>query len=48
VGEPILIEQGFEINRPSQLIARIPDEEMSAVLVSGKVRLIAEGSFYLP
>jgi trans-2,3-dihydro-3-hydroxyanthranilate isomerase len=47
-GDPIVIEQGFEMNRPSQLIARIPDEKMSAVLVSGKVRLIAEGSFYLP
>jgi trans-2,3-dihydro-3-hydroxyanthranilate isomerase len=48
IGEPIFIEQGFEIKRPSQLIARIPDEKMSKVLVSGKVRLIAEGSFYLP
>ncbi|MFW9794666.1 MAG: PhzF family phenazine biosynthesis protein [Candidatus Thorarchaeota archaeon] len=47
-GEPILIEQGFEINRPSQLIAKIPNERMSEVLVSGKVRLVAEGSFYLP
>jgi len=48
LGDPILIEQGFEINRPSQLIAKVPDERMSAVLVSGRVRLIAEGVFYLP
>ncbi|MFW9768331.1 MAG: PhzF family phenazine biosynthesis protein [Candidatus Thorarchaeota archaeon] len=48
IGEPILIEQGFEIKRPSQLVAKVPDKNMSAVLVSGKVRLIAEGAFYLP
>ncbi|MHA2026605.1 MAG: PhzF family phenazine biosynthesis protein [Candidatus Thorarchaeota archaeon] len=48
IGEPIRIEQGYEINRPSQLIAIVPDESMSGVLVSGKVRLIAEGKFYLP
>jgi trans-2,3-dihydro-3-hydroxyanthranilate isomerase len=48
IGEPIHIEQGFEINRPSQLVARIPNERMSEVFVSGKVRLIAEGTFYLP
>lgn len=48
IGEPIHIEQGFEINRPSQLVAKIPNERMSEVCVSGKVRLIAEGIFYLP
>jgi len=48
IGEPILIEQGFEIDRPSQLVARIPNEKMSEVYVSGIVRLIAEGIFYLP
>ena len=48
IGEPIFIEQGFEINRPSQLVASIPNERMSEVYVSGVVRLIAEGTFYLP
>jgi trans-2,3-dihydro-3-hydroxyanthranilate isomerase len=48
IGDHILIEQGFEINRPSQLVARVPDEKLSEVQVSGKVKLIAEGSFYLP
>ena len=47
-GEPISIEQGYEIKRPSKLIARIPDKDMAEVHVSGKVRLVAEGTFYLP
>ena len=47
LGEPIAIEQGYEIERPSKLIARIPHESMSEVHVSGKVRLVAEGTFYL-
>jgi trans-2,3-dihydro-3-hydroxyanthranilate isomerase len=46
-GEPINIEQGYEIRRPSKLIARVPHESMSEVHVSGKVRLVAEGAFYL-
>ena len=46
-GNPIKIEQGYEINRPSSLIAEIPHESMSEILVSGKVRLTAEGIFYL-
>ena len=48
IGDPIRIEQGFEINRPSQLVARVPNEKISEVLVSGKVRLVAEGFFHLP
>ena len=47
LGEPINIEQGYEIQRPSKLVARVPDESISEVHVSGKVRLIAEGTFYL-
>jgi trans-2,3-dihydro-3-hydroxyanthranilate isomerase len=47
-GEPINIEQGYEIKRPSKLIARVPDENMAEVHVSGKIRLVAEGTFYLP
>ncbi|MCK5182841.1 MAG: PhzF family phenazine biosynthesis protein [Candidatus Heimdallarchaeota archaeon] len=45
----IRIEQGYEINRPSQLIAKnlYTENEISNVLVSGKVKMIAEGLFYL-
>ncbi len=46
-GTPIRIEQGYEIRRPSSLIAEIPHESMSEILVSGKVRLTAEGIYYL-
>jgi trans-2,3-dihydro-3-hydroxyanthranilate isomerase len=48
LGEPINIEQGYEMNRPSKLMARVPYESISEVHVSGKVRLIAEGTFFLP
>lgn len=47
IGEEIRIEQGYEIQRPSQLIARVPDEKMTSVLVSGVTRLTAEGIFFL-
>ena len=47
-GDAINIEQGYEIKRPSKLIARVPDEDIAEVHVSGKVRLVAEGTFYLP
>ncbi len=47
-GDPIIIEQGYEMRRPSQLIAEVVwGEEMEGVLVSGKVKLVAEGTFYL-
>ncbi|MHA3963800.1 MAG: PhzF family phenazine biosynthesis protein [Candidatus Thorarchaeota archaeon SMTZ1-45] len=48
LGEPFNIEQGYELKRPSKLIARVPDESMSEVYVSGKIRLVAEGIFHLP
>jgi len=48
LGEPINIEQGYEIKRPSKLVARVPHESMSEVHVSGKIRLVAEGTFHLP
>jgi trans-2,3-dihydro-3-hydroxyanthranilate isomerase len=47
LGDPISIEQGYEIERPSKLVARVPHESMSEVHVSGKVRLVAEGVFFL-
>jgi len=46
-GEPIHIEQGHEINRPSRLTVTIPHESMEEVFVAGKVRLVAEGTFYV-
>lgn len=48
IGDSINIEQGYEIKRPSKLVVTVPDESMKEVHVSGKVRLIAEGTFYLP
>ena len=47
LGEEIKVEQGYEIRRSSQLIVRVPDEDMNQVLVSGLVRLTAEGNFFL-
>ncbi|MFW9984667.1 MAG: PhzF family phenazine biosynthesis protein [Candidatus Odinarchaeota archaeon] len=47
-GQPIIIEQGYEMRRPSQLIAQVVwEKEPTNVLVSGKVKLIAEGNFYI-
>ncbi len=44
---PIVIEQGYEINRPSQLVAEVTGtKNPENVLVSGKVKLTAEGTFY--
>ena len=47
LGEEIKIEQGYEIQRPSQLIVKVLTEEINQVLVSGIVRLTAEGNFFL-
>jgi trans-2,3-dihydro-3-hydroxyanthranilate isomerase len=47
IGEEIRIEQGYEIQRPSQLIARVPKDNMDRVLVSGITRLTAEGNFFV-
>ncbi|MHA1481095.1 MAG: PhzF family phenazine biosynthesis protein, partial [Candidatus Thorarchaeota archaeon] len=44
----IVIEQGYEIKRPSKIIATVIGEnDFIGVHVSGKTRLIAEGTFYL-
>ncbi len=43
-GTPIVIEQGYSMNRPSRLIAEVQE---SSVLVSGKVRINIEGTFLL-
>ncbi|MDO8056220.1 MAG: PhzF family phenazine biosynthesis protein, partial [Candidatus Hermodarchaeota archaeon] len=47
-GEPIVIEQGYEIRRPSQLVAEVVwENEPISVYVSGKVKLVAEGHFFI-
>ncbi|RDE15237.1 MAG: phenazine biosynthesis protein [Candidatus Thorarchaeota archaeon] len=46
-GEPIQIEQGYEVRKPSRLTVTVPHEDMEEVLVSGKVRLVAEGTLYV-
>jgi trans-2,3-dihydro-3-hydroxyanthranilate isomerase len=47
-GTSIIIEQGYEINRPSQLLAEVVGmKKPEGVLVSGKIKLTAEGTFYV-
>ncbi|MHA1575910.1 MAG: PhzF family phenazine biosynthesis protein, partial [Candidatus Thorarchaeota archaeon] len=46
--DDIIIEQGYEIKRPSKLVATVIGEnDFIGVYVSGKTRLTAEGTFYL-
>ncbi|MFX0045582.1 MAG: PhzF family phenazine biosynthesis protein [Candidatus Hermodarchaeota archaeon] len=48
IGAPVVIEQGFEIRRPSRLVSEaIGGPALDGMRVSGQVRLIAEGDFYL-
>ncbi|MHA2364810.1 MAG: PhzF family phenazine biosynthesis protein [Candidatus Hodarchaeales archaeon] len=48
-GHKISIEQGYEINRPSKLLVEVKyeNEKISGIEVSGKVKKIAEGTFFL-
>ncbi len=48
-GTKIVIEQGYEINRPSKLLSKCIYEKsnISSVIVKGQVRKTAEGIFYL-
>lgn len=47
-GRAIVIEQGYEIKRPSKLTANvIGTDDFTGVYVSGMTRLIAEGTFFL-
>ena len=47
-GEIFTIEQGYEMNRPSKLKVQLEKKKQKVdVLVSGRVRLTAEGNFYL-
>ncbi|MHA2294994.1 MAG: PhzF family phenazine biosynthesis protein [Candidatus Hodarchaeales archaeon] len=49
-GEEIVLEQGYEIHRPSRLIVQCPydGDDISDVIVGGNVRLTAQGRFFLP
>ncbi|MFW9800151.1 MAG: PhzF family phenazine biosynthesis protein [Candidatus Thorarchaeota archaeon] len=48
IGEPVIIEQGFELKRPSRLVSTVVGgSAFSGMNVSGQVRLVAEGEFYL-
>ncbi|MFW9847469.1 MAG: PhzF family phenazine biosynthesis protein [Candidatus Thorarchaeota archaeon] len=48
VGDPVIIEQGFEIRRPSRLVAEVSGgSAFNGMKVSGNVRLVAEGEFFL-
>jgi trans-2,3-dihydro-3-hydroxyanthranilate isomerase len=48
VTEPVIIEQGFEMKRPSNLTSQVMGgSKFEGMKVSGKVKLVAEGSFYL-
>jgi trans-2,3-dihydro-3-hydroxyanthranilate isomerase len=47
-GADIVIEQGYEIKRPSKLIASvIGEKDFVGAYVSGQTRLVAAGTFYL-
>lgn len=48
-GEEIILEQGYEIFRPSQLFVKCQyiDETISKIIVGGKVKLTAQGQFFL-
>ncbi len=48
LGQEIIIEQGYEMRRPSKLSARvIGGPDFTGVHVAGSTRLIAEGTFYV-
>ncbi|MHA2426072.1 MAG: PhzF family phenazine biosynthesis protein, partial [Candidatus Thorarchaeota archaeon] len=47
-GSDIVIEQGYEIKRPSKLVASvIGEQDFIGAYVSGRTRLVAEGTFFL-
>ncbi|NWF96982.1 MAG: PhzF family phenazine biosynthesis protein [Candidatus Thorarchaeota archaeon] len=46
MSRPIVIEQGYEISRPSRLVVEIVDTDTLQAFVYGAVRLTAEGSFF--
>ena len=48
-GKPLVLEQGYEINRPSKLIVQCSYEkgDIEEVIVGGEVRKTVEGKFFL-
>ncbi|MFX1517306.1 MAG: PhzF family phenazine biosynthesis protein [Promethearchaeota archaeon] len=48
-GTPFVLEQGYEINRPSKLIVQCSyeDDEIAEAIVGGEVKMTAEGKFFL-
>jgi len=47
-GTKIILEQGYEMNRPSKLIVTcLFKDEISDIIVEGSVRKTAEGTFFL-
>jgi len=48
-GSKIILEQGYELNRPSKLIAEclFQNRDFAEIIVGGRVRLTAEGCFFL-
>lgn len=49
LGERIIIEQGYQIQRPSKLIGQTihKDEKIANVLISGVVKKTAQGEFFI-
>ncbi|MHA3964743.1 MAG: PhzF family phenazine biosynthesis protein, partial [Candidatus Thorarchaeota archaeon SMTZ1-45] len=48
LGDIIVVEQGYEMNRPSKLkVQLVRKKQKIDVLVSGRIRTMAEGTFYL-
>ncbi|UCG03087.1 MAG: PhzF family phenazine biosynthesis protein [Candidatus Heimdallarchaeota archaeon] len=48
-GTPYVLEQGYEMNRPSKLIVQCSHDknEITEVIVGGEVKITAEGQFFL-
>lgn len=49
-GQPVVIEQGIEMMRPSRITAQASfvEDRVTSVLVSGRTIPVAEGRFFLP
>jgi trans-2,3-dihydro-3-hydroxyanthranilate isomerase len=49
-GEPVVIEQGVEMRRPSRIVAEasVEGERVHSVFISGRTIPVAEGRFFLP
>jgi trans-2,3-dihydro-3-hydroxyanthranilate isomerase len=49
-GQPVVIEQGIEMRRPSRITAQatLAEDKVRSVLISGRTVPVAEGRFFLP